>query len=79
MVAVVTVCGLSLGWVGGRAVEITLRDVRDNTVWRVQSMNEGEHIKAEILEMKSTLRDLSEMKEMLIRMDARLQQWEPTD
>jgi len=75
--AVLIVGGGCLGWVGNKAVDYTFSDVRENTEFRIGARAEIEHVIKDVEENKQAIKDFAEMKELLIRMDERLDKWEP--
>ena len=77
--SVIIVGALSIGWVGSRAVDYTFSDVRQNTEFRVKTTQETLEMKKDIADNAIKLQEISDMKEMLGRIDERLKRWEPTD
>ena len=51
--AVLLVGGGCLGFVGGKAVDYTFNDVRENTEFRISAEVENEHTKEELSELKA--------------------------
>jgi hypothetical protein len=75
--AVLIIGGGCLGWIGNKAVDYTFSDVRDNTEARIEHKAEIEHLREDVSELKSAVKDFAKMKELMIRTDERLSQWEP--
>ncbi len=78
-IAIILVGGLCLGWVGGRAIDYTFKDVRENTMFRVSQDSENQHIQDQIDDLEDALKMLPAMNEAIIRIDERIQQWEPSE
>jgi hypothetical protein len=78
-ISIILVGGLCLGWVGGRAIDYTFKDVRDNTMFRVSQTEENKHLNEEIEELKEALSVLPKMSETLVRIDERIRNWEPSE
>jgi len=76
--AIIIVGCASLGWVGGRVVDYTFDEVRENTSSRIETRAEIKHLKLELDQMKEALKELPAIKEIVIRTDERLQNWEPS-
>jgi len=78
-VTIILVGGLCLGWFGGRAIDYTFKDVRDNTMFRVSQAEENKHLNEEIQDLKDALSVLPKMSETLVRIDERMNTWEPNE
>jgi len=75
--AILIVGGGCLGWVGNKAVDYTFSDVRENTEFRIGAQKEIDHVVKDVEENTKAIKDFAEMKELLIRLDERLDKWEP--
>lgn len=77
--AVILIGGLCLGWLGGKAVDYTFDDVRQNTEFRIGAEKEIGHVIKDVEENTQAIKDFAKMKELLIRIDERTGKWEPVD
>ena len=75
--AILIIGGGCLGWIGNKAVDYTFEDVRENTEFRIGARSEIEHVVSDVAENTQAIKDFAQMKELLIRMDERLDKWEP--
>lgn len=79
--AVIAVGGIALGWVGGKAVDYTFEDVRALNDFRAAQIekNKSENKRIENIEllMKALIENSSVTRESVIRIEERLNQWEP--
>jgi hypothetical protein len=74
---VLIIGGGCLGWIGNKAVDYTFSDVRQNTEARIEYKAEIRHVQEDVAENTDAIKDFAMMKELMIRMDERLSQWEP--
>lgn len=78
--AVIMVGGVALGWVGGKAVDYTFDDVRDNSDFRVSQIQKNQSDDKRMDNMESLMRSLIDnstvTRESVIRIEERLDQWE---
>ena len=75
---VLLIGGGCLGWVGNKAVDYTFSDVRKNTESRIELTNEVRHLDEKFDKLEDALAAVAVMKELVIRIDERTSEWEPT-
>lgn len=75
---VLLIGGGCLGWVGNKAVDYTFSDVRKNTEARIELTNEVRHLDEKFDKLEDALAAVAVMKELVIRIDERTSEWEPT-
>jgi len=79
--AVLLVGGGCLGFVGGKAVDYTFSDVRQNTEFRISAEVESEYTKQELSELKALANEGAIERranhDLLIEVLAKLDKWEP--
>ena len=77
--AVIIIGGIGLGWLGGKAVDYTFNDVRENTEFRIGAISELNHVKSDVEDNTRAIKELALIKELVIRIDERTSKWEPNE